>query len=217
MSRTAIARALSARFSLGDAQEPRRQLRTRPRAPSRSSRTPTASRASRASLTIRAAAASTSRFEIPASTLRGVSTLRFTGTAADTVDVVDADALARPRRRSSRRPTSSIERRPSAEIGRDDVSSRDQVDRPCRAQSRCAAGQALRTRRSDEAAVVQRNETVTLVYEVPGITLTVRGKAIEAGADGDVVGVLNEQVQAHRARRHRRARPRHPIARRARR
>ena len=41
--------------------------------------------------------------------------------------------------------------------------------------------------------LVQRNETVTLVYEVPGITLTVRGKAVEGGAEGDVISVLNEQ------------------------
>jgi flagella basal body P-ring formation protein FlgA len=34
---------------------------------------------------------------------------------------------------------------------------------------------------------------VTLVYEVPGITLTVRGKATEGGAEGDVISVLNEQ------------------------
>ncbi len=41
--------------------------------------------------------------------------------------------------------------------------------------------------------LVQRNETVTLVYQVPGITLTVRGKAVEGGAEGDVIAVLNEQ------------------------
>ena len=40
---------------------------------------------------------------------------------------------------------------------------------------------------------IQRNEQVTLVYEVPGISLTVRGKALEGGAEGDVISVLNEQ------------------------
>ena len=40
---------------------------------------------------------------------------------------------------------------------------------------------------------MQRNEAVTIYYEVPGIMLTVRGKALEAGAVGDVVGVLNIQ------------------------
>ena len=43
--------------------------------------------------------------------------------------------------------------------------------------------------------LVQRNETVTLVYEVPGIVLTVRGKAVDGGAEGDVINVLNEQTK----------------------
>jgi flagella basal body P-ring formation protein FlgA len=38
-----------------------------------------------------------------------------------------------------------------------------------------------------------QNEMVTIVYEVPGIGLSVRGKAIDSGADGDVVNVLNLQ------------------------
>ena len=40
---------------------------------------------------------------------------------------------------------------------------------------------------------MQRNEAVTIFYEVPGIMLTVRGKALEAGAVGDMVSVLNIQ------------------------
>ena len=34
---------------------------------------------------------------------------------------------------------------------------------------------------------------MTLIYEVPGIMLTVRGKAAEGGAEGDVISVVNEQ------------------------
>ncbi len=55
------------------------------------------------------------------------------------------------------------------------------------------SGQALRTDDLIKPQVVQRNESVTIYYEVPGILLTVRGKALEAGAVGDVVGVLNIQ------------------------
>jgi flagella basal body P-ring formation protein FlgA len=40
---------------------------------------------------------------------------------------------------------------------------------------------------------VHRDDNVTLVYEVPGIMLTTRGKALEAGAEGDVINVLNVQ------------------------
>ena len=34
---------------------------------------------------------------------------------------------------------------------------------------------------------------VTIIYEVPGVVLTIRGKAAEGGAEGDVINVLNEQ------------------------
>ena len=49
------------------------------------------------------------------------------------------------------------------------------------------------SRGSDEADLVLRNETVTLVYEAPGMVLTIRGKANDGGAEGDVISVLNEQ------------------------
>ena len=40
---------------------------------------------------------------------------------------------------------------------------------------------------------MQRDDPVTLIYEVPGIVLTIRGKALEAGAEGDIISVLNIQ------------------------
>ena len=43
--------------------------------------------------------------------------------------------------------------------------------------------------------IVARNETVTLIYQAPGITLTLRGQAQEPGALGDTVGVLNVQTK----------------------
>src|SRR4029077_4653906 len=55
------------------------------------------------------------------------------------------------------------------------------------------SAQPLRTDDLVKPQIVQRNEAVTIYYEVPGIMLTVRGKAIEGGAMGDVVGVLNIQ------------------------
>jgi flagella basal body P-ring formation protein FlgA len=39
--------------------------------------------------------------------------------------------------------------------------------------------------------IVAHNEMVTIVYQVPGITLTLRGQAQAAGALGDTIGVLN--------------------------
>jgi flagella basal body P-ring formation protein FlgA len=42
-------------------------------------------------------------------------------------------------------------------------------------------------------ALVQRNDTVTIVYEAPGLTLTLRGQAQDTGALGDTVNVQNMQ------------------------
>jgi flagella basal body P-ring formation protein FlgA len=43
--------------------------------------------------------------------------------------------------------------------------------------------------------MVGRNEAVTLIYQVPGIVLSARGKAMEAGREGDTVNVLNVQTK----------------------
>ena len=40
---------------------------------------------------------------------------------------------------------------------------------------------------------MQRDQNVTLIYEAPGIYLTMRGKALEGGTEGDVVNVMNLQ------------------------
>jgi flagella basal body P-ring formation protein FlgA len=85
-----------------------------------------------------------------------------------------------------------IERRPRAEIGRDIVNDQGQAV-GLAARAALQPGRPLRVADLMRPELVQRNETVTLLYEVPGITLTVRGKAIEGGAEGDVISVLNEQ------------------------
>lgn len=41
--------------------------------------------------------------------------------------------------------------------------------------------------------MVSRNDSVTLVYEIPGLTVTARGKALENGTIGDVIDILNLQ------------------------
>ena len=39
--------------------------------------------------------------------------------------------------------------------------------------------------------IIARNDTVTIVYQVPGVTLTLRGQAKDAGAAGDTISVVN--------------------------
>ena len=41
--------------------------------------------------------------------------------------------------------------------------------------------------------LVQRDQDVTLIYESAGLYLTMRGKALEGGTEGDVVNVMNMQ------------------------
>ena len=56
-------------------------------------------------------------------------------------------------------------------------------------------GQPLRDADLTKPELVRRNEMVMLVYRMPGIMLTVRGRATEGGAEGDVIGVLNEETK----------------------
>ena len=55
------------------------------------------------------------------------------------------------------------------------------------------AGQALRVSDLAKPDLVQRDDNVTLIYESTGLYLTIRGKAMESGTEGDVVNVLNLQ------------------------
>ncbi|MGN6460546.1 MAG: flagellar basal body P-ring formation chaperone FlgA, partial [Pseudolabrys sp.] len=117
--------------------------------------------------------------------------MRWTGTAFPTVAAV---TMVRSVGRGEivRRDDVALERRPKTQTDRDTVAAIDVVVGR-------AARQALRVgnvvRGSDlmKPELVQRDASVTLVYAAPGITLTVRGKANEAGAEGDIISVTNLQ------------------------
>lgn len=55
------------------------------------------------------------------------------------------------------------------------------------------AGQPINTGDVAAPQLVKRGEAVTLIYQVPGLTLSARGQAMESGTDGDMVNVLNSQ------------------------
>jgi flagellar basal body P-ring formation protein FlgA len=59
------------------------------------------------------------------------------------------------------------------------------------ARHQLRSGQPLHDTDLMRPDIVQRSEVITLVYEAPGIVLTLRGQAQEAGALGDTIGVLN--------------------------
>jgi len=116
--------------------------------------------------------------------------LRFTGTAVETVE---AAVLTRDVERNETLKSSDVvvERRPKAAVG-NDAATRDRVvGMQMRKQLR--AGQPLRAADVSKPDLVTRDQTVTLIYESPGLYLTIRGKALENGTEGDVVSVLNLQ------------------------
>ncbi|HZP74792.1 MAG TPA: flagellar basal body P-ring formation chaperone FlgA [Pseudolabrys sp.] len=117
--------------------------------------------------------------------------LRFTGTALPGVDSV---VLTRPIGRGELLKASDlvVQRRPKAEVSPEVVRSLDLAVGFAMRRS-LATGQVLAKTDLTKPDLVTRDTDVTLVYQVPGITLTMRGKALESGAEGDTVNVLNAQ------------------------
>jgi len=129
-------------------------------------------------------------FEIANDNVATPTRLRFSGSAIETVETA---VLARGIERNEVIKFSDVvvERRPKAEVG-GDVASRDRaVGMQARRQLR--AGQALKVADIAKPDLVQRDQNVTLTYEATGLYLTIRGKALENGTEGDVVSVLNLQ------------------------
>ena len=117
--------------------------------------------------------------------------LRLAGRAVATVEVATA---AVPIARSATLKDADVlmERRPRAELGRDIITDRAKAV-GLAARTALEPGQPLRMAALMKPLVVARNEQVTLVYQTPGIMLTVQGKATAGGAVGEVITVLNEQ------------------------
>ncbi len=56
-----------------------------------------------------------------------------------------------------------------------------------------SAGQMMRANDLVRQEIVARNEVVTVVFEAPGLILSMRGRAQEAGAQGDIISIMNLQ------------------------
>jgi len=119
------------------------------------------------------------------------STVQLSGRATATVEVATA-ARSIERGVVLRDADLIMERRARTEVGRDVITSPAQAV-GLAPRAGLQPGRPIRTAELMKPDLVQRNETVTLVYEVPGVVLTIRGKAAEGGAEGDVINVLNEQ------------------------
>jgi flagellar basal body P-ring formation protein FlgA len=129
-------------------------------------------------------------FEVSNDNNRPSTKLRFTGVAIETVE---AAVLTRNVERNDVLKSSDVitERRPKAEVGGDAATRTRALGMQMRKQLR--AGQAIRVADLGKPDLVQRDDNVTLIYESTGLYLTVRGKAVESGTEGDVVNVLNLQ------------------------
>jgi flagella basal body P-ring formation protein FlgA len=126
-------------------------------------------------------------FGLPSSAELRRQSAHYSGTAIETVDAV---TVTRPVERGEVLKPSDLAvlRRPKTEIGL--LTGLDAVAglaarRPLR------PGQPLAPVDVMKPEIVQRNDTVTIVYQAPGVTLTLRGQAHDAGALGDTIGVLN--------------------------
>ena len=84
----------------------------------------------------------------------------------------------------------TIARRPKSEAGANVVTVAAQAV-GLAARRAMRPGQLIRQTDLMKPEVVARNDNVTITYEVPGIVLTMRGKALETGAKGDIINVLN--------------------------
>jgi flagella basal body P-ring formation protein FlgA len=88
----------------------------------------------------------------------------------------------------------TIERRPRSEIGADTLGDAQSAI-GLAARAPLAAGRVLRSVELMKPELISRNDTVTLIYEIPGVTVTARGKAMESGAEGDVIEVATQHAK----------------------
>jgi flagella basal body P-ring formation protein FlgA len=126
-------------------------------------------------------------FNLPSSAVLQGQAARYTGTAIATVDAVAVD---HPVERGEMLKASDLTtlRRP-----KDDSGALSDLDAVVGLAARHALrpGQPLTGSDVMKPEVVAHNDIVTIVYQAPGVTLTLRGQAQDAGALGDTIGVLN--------------------------
>ena len=124
-------------------------------------------------------------FDVPARAGRRTP-LRVTGALVETVEAV---VMLRniPQGEVIKASDVMIERRAKTEV----IAIEDVLG--FAAKHALRQGQVIRATDVTKPELVGRNETVTIRYEVPGMVISVRGKALEAGGKGDVINVLNIQ------------------------
>jgi flagellar basal body P-ring formation protein FlgA len=129
--------------------------------------------------------------DIPGSAAARRANLHYSGSL---IEMMETAVLTRALARGDlvRASDIAIARKPKAELKGDAGGPADQFI-GLEARVAIPAGEPLRRADLTRPERIKRDDAITLVYEVPGILLTCRGKALESGADGDVIGVMNVQ------------------------
>jgi len=130
-------------------------------------------------------------FELPGSAVARRLPLRFTGAIAETFEaLVPTRQIAQGE--VLKETDLTLARRPKVESAANVLLTVEQA--VGQASKRVLRpGQVIRASDLAKPELVARNQAVTITYAVPGITVSIRGQALEPGAHGDVINVLNVQ------------------------
>lgn len=130
-------------------------------------------------------------FDLPGSAVARKLPLRFTGVVGETFEAL---VLARAIAQGGVIGADDLvtARRPRSEAGPTIVRETDQAV-GFAAKRALRAGQVIRRSDLAKPELVARNASVTITYAVPGVVVSIRGQALEPGALGDVINVLNVQ------------------------
>jgi flagella basal body P-ring formation protein FlgA len=130
-------------------------------------------------------------FELPGSAAARRLLLRFTGSLSETFEaVVPTRDLAMGQ--VIKAADLAVERRPKTNFTPATLTAIEQAQ-DLSAKHALRAGQVIRQTDVAKPELVGRGETVTIMFQVPGIMVTILGKAVEPGALGDVISVINVQ------------------------
>lgn len=131
------------------------------------------------------------RLAVPGSTALRLKPLRISGQLVETMEVVVPKRLI-ARGETLGKDDVTVERRPRDGQGNEIIGDvRAAIDKVARRA--LLAGVPLRGSDVQREEIVAKGDLVTIVYEAPGLLITLRGRANEAGAMGDVVSVTNPQ------------------------
>jgi len=131
------------------------------------------------------------RIAVPGSVAIQLKPVRFGGQLVETVEVV-VPKRAIARGETLGKDDVKIERRPrDGQLGDLLADPRTAVDKVARRA--LIAGLPLRSSDVQREEIVAKGDLVTIVYESRGLTISMRGRANDAGAMGDVVTATNPQ------------------------